>query len=91
MTSPTETTQADPLAMPGVVRIALSERATKALLEAGKAFAIIGRGSYPSDPARMVIYCQAVPLEVATAACQIPAGTHRAQRIKTSTSTSTAP
>ena len=68
--------------MPRIIRLALSERASRHLLEAGECFAIIGRGSYPSDPARMVIYCQPVPMATATAACQILAGTHRAQRIK---------
>ena len=82
----------DSLAAPGVVRIALSERASLALSETGhECFAIIGRGSYPTDPARMVIYCQAVPTATATAACQILAGTHRAQRIKTPASATAKP
>lgn len=73
----------DPLACPNVIRILLSERASRALSETGQeCFAIIGRGSYPSDPARMVIFCQPVPMAVATAACGILAGTHRAQRTR---------
>ena len=72
----------DPLAAPGVIRIALSERATAALLEAGDCFAIVGRGSYPLDAGRMVVYLKPCPLKVATDACLVLAGTHRAVRCK---------
>ena len=74
----------DPLAARGVVRIALSERASHALTETGKAcFAIVGRGSYPTDPARMVVYLLPVPLRIAQDACKVALGTHAARRIKT--------
>lgn len=76
------TPRIDPLARPDIVRIALSERATAALLAQGEAFAIVGRGSYPTDTNRMVIFCQPCPMELATAACQILARTHKAVRIK---------
>jgi len=65
-----------------VIKIILSERATAALLAVGECFQIVGKGSYPTDPNRMVIYCQAVPLSVAQDACRILDGSHRAQRIK---------
>jgi hypothetical protein len=74
--------QADPLEHPGVVRIALSERATKALLEVGECFAIVARGSYPTDPGRAVIYLKPCSLKVAADACLVLAGTHRAVRCK---------
>ena len=78
-----EPSRVDPLAKPGVIRIALSERASRALSETGQeCFAIIGRGSYPTDPARMVIYCQPVPLEVAIAACDVLTGKATARRVK---------
>ena len=80
-TAPLDRPEADPLAMPGVVRLALSERASRALSAAGECFAIIGRGTYPTDPARMVIYCQSVPLATAAAACRILTGEARAVRI----------
>lgn len=72
----------DPLAVPGVTRILLSEASSRHLVAQGEAFAIVGRSSFPDQPGRMAIFCQAVPLATATAACQILAGTHRAQRIK---------
>lgn len=81
----------DPLAHPGVIRIALSERATAALLACGECFQIVGKGSYPTDPGRMVIYCQPCTMQQATAAGQIIDGTHRAQRIRTAPSTSATP
>ena len=74
--------QTDPLAQPGVVRIALSERTTQALLEVGEAFVIVGRGSYPLDAGRMAVYLKPCPLKVAADACKILAGTHRATRCK---------
>jgi len=75
-----------------VIKIILSERATAALLAASECFAIVGKGSYPEAPGRMVIYCQAVPMATATAACQILAGSHRAQRVKVpAAGTATAP
>jgi hypothetical protein len=77
-----ETDRPDPLAQPGVVRIALSERATAALLEVGEAFAIVARGSYPTAPGRMVIYLLPVPRATAQAACNVILGTHKASRIK---------
>lgn len=82
---------ADPLACPNVIRLALSERASRALSDAGECFAIIGRGSYPSDPGRMVIYCQAVPMAVAAAACGVAMGSHRAVKIKVAKPTPPAP
>jgi hypothetical protein len=73
---------ADPLAMPGVTRLLLSERASAVLLEAGECFTIVGKGSYPDQPGRMAVYLQAVPMATAAAACGVIAGTHTARRIK---------
>lgn len=86
-----DTHRPDPLAHPGVVRILLGEAASKALLEVGEAFAIVGRTSYPDQPGRLAIFCQPCPMATATAACQILAGTHRAQRIKTAPSVNASP
>lgn len=44
----------DPLAQPDVMRILLSEPATAASLEAGECFPIVGKGTNPNDPSRMV-------------------------------------
>jgi len=73
----------DPLAMPGIVRILLSETASRHLLEAGEAFAIVSKASYPEAPGRVAIFCQAVPLASAQAACDVLTGKARAVRIPT--------
>ena len=67
----------------GHVRIALSEVASDALRAAGEAFVIVGRGSYPEAPGRMVIHCLPIPKRQADAACRVAMGTHRAVKIKT--------
>jgi len=75
-----------------VIKIILSERSTAALLACGECFQIVGRSSYPDQPGRMVIFCQPCPMELATAACQILDGTHKAVRVKVAAAgTATAP
>ena len=71
-----------PLAMPGVVRIRLSEAAGNALAAVGEAFVVVGKGRYPDSDGRMVIYCQPAQLAVVNAACDVATGTHRAVKIK---------
>jgi hypothetical protein len=84
MTLPSIETQADPLALPGVIRILLGPTASRVLSESGEqSSVVVGRGSYPSDPSRWVIYLKPCSLEVANAACSILAETHTATRIKT--------
>jgi hypothetical protein len=75
----------DPLAHPNVIRITLSERTTAALLACGECFAIVGRDSYPTDPGRMVIYLQPVPLKTICDASAVIAMTHKAVRIRPAT------
>ena len=82
----------DPLSVPGIVRILLSEKAGAALVACGAwAFVVVSRGFYPDSHGRMVIYCSPCPFDVARDACGIIAGTHRAQRIKTPVSGTATP
>ena len=71
---------------PEPIRIILGETASKALLEAGECFLIVGKGSYPDSPGRMVIHCVPVPKDQADAACAVALGTHRAVKRKFDTS-----
>ena len=84
-TAPTTTTPIlppGPLAMPGVVRILLSEAAGNALAAVGEAFVVVGKGRYPDSNGRWVIYCQPAQLAVVNAACDVITGKARAVRIK---------
>jgi hypothetical protein len=74
------------LACPNVTRILLSERASAALLAAGEAFAIVGRGSYPDAVGRMVLYLLPVPKRQADDACAVALGQARAVKPKPATS-----
>ena len=75
--------QPDPLAVPGVVRLLLSEAASRYLQDTGEdAFQIIAKASYPATPGRWCIYLRPVPMAVAADACKVLDGTHRAQRVK---------
>lgn len=64
------------------VRIILGETATKALLDAGDCFLIVGKGSWPDAPGRMVIYCQSIPKAQADGACLVAMGKARAVKAK---------
>lgn len=75
----------------GHVRIALSQAASDALLAAGDAFLIVGRGSYPDAPGRMVIHCLPVPKPQADAACRVAMGEARAVKIKPKSPTTAEP
>ena len=65
------------------LKIALGEAASEALKQAGEAFLIVGRGTYPEYPGRMVIHCVAIPKEQADAACRVAMGQARAVAIAT--------
>lgn len=67
---------------PEPVKIILGESATKALLEAGECFLIVGKGSWPDSPGRMVIHCLPIPKEQADAACHVAMGSHRAVKVR---------
>ncbi|MCX6875392.1 MAG: hypothetical protein NTW21_16530 [Verrucomicrobia bacterium] len=79
----------DPLAVPGIIRVLLSVGVSQVLEQSGEqCFTIIGKASYPATPGRWAIFLAPVPLKTAAAAAGVILGTHRATRIKT---TSTAP
>ena len=55
-----------------VTRIVLSRVASDALTATGeRAFAVIGRASYPDDPTRWVIHIAPVSFETAHDACRV--------------------
>jgi len=64
----------DPLAVPGVVCILLSEAAGRRLLLEGDAFAIVAKTSYPQIANRMAIYCQAITPDKSADLCRILRG-----------------
>ncbi len=93
-TAPTTTTPIlppGPLAMPGVVRILLSEAAGNALAAVGEAFVVVGKGRYPDSNGRWVIYCQPAQLAVVNAACDVITGKARVVRTKPAKPSSPAP
>ena len=51
-------------------------------MDAGECFAIVGKGSYPDAPGRMVLCLLPIPKEQADAACRVALGTHRAVRMQ---------
>jgi len=68
-----------------IVRIILSRVASDALTAAGdQCFAVIGRASYPDDPARWVIHIAPVSFGTAHDACEVLMGTKRAAPIRKS-------
>ena len=68
-TNPLDQPEADPLAMPGVVRLLLSVGASQALQQSGEeCFQILAKCSYPATPGRWAVWLKPCPLEVATAA-----------------------
>ena len=80
---PANVSRLDPLAIPGVIRILLSERSSLALTESGETvFALIGRQSWPGDPKRWVIYLKPSTLQPANAATRVLNGTHTARPIR---------
>jgi hypothetical protein len=72
----------DPLAIPGVVRIPLDEGTAAPFAGLGECFAVIGRASYPNAPGWCLLALP-VPHNVATAACNVALGSHKAVKIKT--------
>lgn len=73
----------DPLAIPGVVRIRLSETASAALAAVGQgAFIVVCQGSYPDSAGRWVIHAVPIAWQAAKDATAVLLGSHKATRIK---------
>ncbi len=68
---------------PGAVRILLGRTASEHLTTMGAAcFAVIGKASYPDDPARWVIHLVPSTIKDADAACKVATGKARAVKLK---------
>jgi hypothetical protein len=79
-----EAMPADPLAVPGVVRVLLSPGVSRVLQESGEdVFMIAGKASYPATPDRWCILLKPVPKKLADEACGVLLGSHKAVKIKT--------
>ena len=82
-TSPVIPAAADPLAVPGVVRLLLSVGASQTLERSGQdCFQIVSKCSYPATPGRWAVWLKPCPLTTAQAACDVLTGKARAVRIK---------
>ena len=76
-----ETSESVSKLVPGLIRLVLGRSASEALTAAGeRAFAIVGRASYPEDPSRWVIHLAPVDFPAAQDACEVLLGTKRAIR-----------
>jgi hypothetical protein len=65
------------------VRILLSESDSQRLSAIGvECFAVVGRDTYPGNPAQWVIYLLPTTFKAANSATGVAKGTHRAVRIK---------
>lgn len=81
-TSPTN--PLDPLAHPGVIRIALGPTASAMLTQSGESvFALVSRQTWPADPKRWAIYLLPVSLTIARCAEAVAMGRATARAIKT--------
>lgn len=72
--------------MPEPVRILLSEAASQALLAAGECFVLAGKSSLPDPAGRVTVHLVPVEKDLAEKLSGVLLGTHRATKIKASSS-----
>jgi hypothetical protein len=63
------------------LRILLSEAASEYLLKAGECFMIAGKSSYTRQHGRVVLHLLAIPMDRATAACEVALGTRKTGKL----------
>jgi len=68
-----------------IIRILLSEAASKALLDAGTCFVIAARQTHPGDSGRVVLHCIPTTIERGNDAVRVANGEKPLHRIKTTT------
>jgi len=75
--------EVDPLAVPNVRRLLLSEAASRYLSESGEsAFVIVGKATYPATPGRWAVFLQPCPIPLAKDACDLVMGKAIFRRVK---------
>ena len=72
----------DPLADPGVIAIPLPESISATLRDCGPALVVIGAGTYPNHPGKLLLYAYPCSIQAANNATRVARGECRAAKIR---------